>query len=83
MITKLENKFEEIKERFSKEEILLIFAKFETEDLLEEIDVDLCLLKDITQEDEIKCRLIVLKKQVREFYELIEDMIEMRRTHNL
>ena len=83
MITKLENKFEDLKEQFSKEQIVLVFAKFEAENLLEETDLALKLLKNTSEEDEIKRRFVVLNKQVKEFLELVEDLIEMRRSHGL
>ena len=83
MITKLENKFEDLKEKFSKEQIVLVFAKFESEYLLEETDLALKVLKNTSEEDEIKRRFIALNKQVQEFLQLVEDLIEMRRSHGL
>ncbi len=83
MITKLENKFEDLKEQFSKEQIVLVFAKFEAENLLEETALALNLLKNTSEEDETKRRFVALHKQVKEFLELVEDLIEMRKSHGL
>lgn len=83
MITKLENKFEDLKEQFSKEQIVLVFAKFEAEYILEETNLALRILTNTSDEEEIKRRFVVLNKQVKEFLELVEDLIEMRRSHGL
>ena len=80
MINKLENKFENLKERFSKEQIVLIFAKFECEDILEEIDVALSLLAKLSNDDEMKRRFIALNKQVKEFDEFLTDLISSKTT---
>lgn len=76
MITKLENRFEDLKEKFSKEEIVLIFAKFECENLLEQTTLSLKLLKNIDKNDPLKHRFTSLHKQVVEFDEFLADLIE-------
>lgn len=76
MITKLENRFEDLKEKFSKEEIVLIMAKFEVEEILEKTELALSILKNTNNEDETKKHLLVLHKQVKEFAEFIDDLIK-------
>jgi len=76
MITKLENRFEDLKEKFSKEEIVLIFAKFESEKLLEEVELSLKLLQNIHNKDIVKKKVIALYKQIKEFYEFLDDLIK-------
>ena len=78
MISKLENCFEDLKEKFSKEKISLIFAKFESEKLLQEVTLSLKLLENVSNEDNSKKRVIALYNQVKEFDEFIADLIEAK-----
>ena len=82
-INKIQTRFEDLKEKFSKEQIVLIFAQFEAEKLLEETELALTLLTNVSNADVLKHKYIVLNKQIKEFYELVQDIIEMRKEHNL
>ena len=82
-INKIQTRFEDLKEKFSKEQIVLIFAQFEAEKLLEETELALTLLTNVSNADVLKHEYIVLNKQIKEFYELVQDIIEMRKEHNL
>lgn len=76
MITQLEKKFEDLKEKFSKEQISLVFAKFESEKILEQTTLALRLLKNINDEDQMKKRFSALHKQAIEFDDLLTDLFE-------
>ena len=78
-VTKLENRFEELKDKFSKERIVLIFAKFEAEQINEETTLALRLFPKAYNDDEMVRRLKALKKQLDEFIEFLEDLSS---THN-
>ena len=82
-INKIQTRFEDLKEKFSKEQIVLIFAQFEAEKLLEETELALTLLTNVSNADVLKHEYIVLNKQIKEFYELVQDIIEMRKENNL
>ena len=78
MITKLEQRFENLKEKFSKEEIVIVFAKFESEKLLQEVTLAIKLLENVQNEDLVKQRVFALFNQVKEFDEFLEDLIEKK-----
>ena len=78
MITQLEQRFENLKEQFSNEEIVLIFAKFESEKLLQEVTLAIKLLENVQNEDLVKQRVFALFNQVKEFDEFLEDLIEKK-----
>ena len=78
MINKLEQRFENLKDKFSKEEIVLVFAKFESEKLLQEVTLAIKLLENVQNEDIVKQRVISLFNQVKEFDEFLEDLIEKK-----
>ena len=76
MITDLEKRFEDLKEKFSKEQIILVFAKFEADEILEQTELALSLLANLSEEDQMKHRFIILQKQVKEFVEFLDDLIK-------
>ena len=78
MITELEKRFEDLKEKFSKEEIVLVFAKFECEKLLQEVTLAVKLLENVQNEDLVKQRVFALFNQVKEFDEFLNDLIESK-----
>lgn len=78
MITNLENRFEDLKEKYANAEITLIFTKFETEKLLDEIELALSILSNSRNDDKIKKRFIALQNQAKEFDEFLADLIEAK-----
>lgn len=76
MITKLENRFEDLKEKFSNDQIVLIFAKFESEKILQEVELSFRLLENIDNKHAVKKQVSALLKQVKEFDEFLADLIE-------
>ncbi|MBQ8615700.1 MAG: hypothetical protein IJ415_03960 [Clostridia bacterium] len=76
MIKDLEQRFEDLKEKFSKEQIVLILAKFEADEILEQVDTAIHLLSKTKDSDEMKKRFISLNNQVKEFVEFIDDLIK-------
>lgn len=76
MITDLEKRFEDLKEKFSKEEIVLVFAKFEADEILEQTELALSLLSTVDEEDRIRKRFVALNKQVKEFVEFLDDLVK-------
>ena len=83
MITKLENRFEDLKEKFSKEEIVLIFAKFESEKILQEVELSFRLLENIDNKHTVKKQVTALLKQVKEFDEFLADLIEEKHSSTI
>jgi len=83
LISSLESKFEDLKEKFSKEEIIYLFAQFEAEKLYTESHNMIVLLGNVSNQDETKQRLRKLNKQIADFLEHILDMIEMKNQNNL
>ncbi|MBQ9795829.1 MAG: hypothetical protein IJW36_02590 [Clostridia bacterium] len=79
-VSKLENRFEDLKEKFSKDQIILIFAKFEIEQLDEETSMAISLFPKAYENDELLRRLKTLKKQIDEFSEFIDDLIQKQLT---
>lgn len=71
MIALFEKKFEEIKDRFNTGELIAVFAKFEVEKLMEEVDYSLDILKEVSEKDSMKRRFLALKKQLAEFEEFV------------
>lgn len=82
-ISKYEKKFESLKDRFSNEEITLIFAEIEADKLNEEVECALSIIPSLNQEDELTKRLLALYTQLTEFKQFLEDMIEMKRNQTL
>ena len=69
-IEKLNNKFEALKEKFSNDEIILVFAEFEIKDLL--LESEIMLRKELSKNE----RKLVksLNNQMKEFNQLIQDL---------
>ena len=71
MIAKLEEQFEKTKGRFANGSLISIFAKFEIEKIIEDVDYSLSLLKNLNNDDPMKQRYIALKNQLKEFNEFL------------
>ena len=83
MISDLENRFEAAKEKFSREETSLIFTKFEAEKILEETELALALVSISNDENEFKRRLKALRNQLKDFLDLVDGLIELKRNYTV
>ena len=72
-----EREFEDLKDRYSTEQIPLIIAKLEIDKLYEEVANAVSILPSL-HEDELTNRLNALYKQICEFKEFIDELIELR-----
>ena len=70
----LNNKFEILKDKFSNDEIILVYAQLEIESLLK-LATKLSM-KAIEQEDTISINSLI--NQMNEFSELIEDLLDKK-----
>ena len=82
MITKLEERFENAKEKFAKEQTSLIFSKFEAEKILEDTELTLQLFV-VAKDHPDKKRLVALHKQLEDFLDLIDGLIELKRGYTI
>lgn len=83
MIENLENRFENIKEKFSKEQTSLIFTKFDAEKVLEETELALSLFAVSNNANEYKNRLKALQNQLKDFLDLVDGLIELKRNYTV
>ena len=67
MIALLEKQFEEVKELYAGSHLLPIFAKFEIEKIMKDVDESLKILKTVEDDVRMKRRFLELKKQLVEF----------------
>ena len=71
MIAKLEEQFEKTKGRFANGSLIAIFAKFEVEKILDDVNYSLSMFKNLDNNDPMKQRFIALKNQLTEFDEFL------------
>ncbi len=76
-INKLQNELENIKDKVSKNELILYFAKDDTEALLEEEHSLKAIFKDVGADQEYMDKLNRLITQTKQFIEDLDDLISL------
>ena len=78
-IENLNRKFELLKDKFSKNEVILVYAQLQVEELID--DAKEILRVSISSEDVRAIK--VLLNQMHEFHEIIQDLLESRSTKSV
>ena len=72
MISWLEKDFEHVKDQFANGSLLPIFAKFEIEKIMKDVNKSLKVLNTVSDKDSVKRRFIALDKQLQDFDKLLD-----------
>lgn len=78
-IENLNRKFELLKDKFSKNEIILIYAQLQVEELIDDAKD---ILRDAMSSEDVRA-IKVLLNQMDEFHEFIQDLLESRSTKSV
>lgn len=83
IINKLQNRLEQIKDKVSNYELIYLFARFETEKLLEEAYITKDVFKSLNVEDNIMKEIDCVIKQIDQFLDDLYSLLEDERNHTL